>query len=333
MRFDATPLLEHRRLFESQDPEETRAFMRSKDFELDLSPRESGAFDFLASTANLPNGYIGYIRYGSAVRVRAPEGRRRDDYFIHLPLEGRSEVANHAGNAVCRQGHAVISSPSGHLTHSERGSERLTFSLTKSGMMRHLASLLGDTPVRPLEFSPTMDLDSAEGQRFSRHVRLLIEELDDPDFGRNPFLAGMYEQLIVTGLLLCQSNTYTDALYRLEKNVMPRDVKRAIDYIQGHLDAPITLADLVAASGVPGRTLLKHFQDHRGTTPMRYLRDARLGRVREALLQSEAGEDVTQIAMTWGFQHLGRFAIEYRRRFGESPSETRKRARSVGGST
>jgi AraC-like DNA-binding protein len=277
----------------------------------------------------MPNGYVGYIRYGAAVQVRAPQGRRRDDYFVHLPIGGRSEVVNQAGSGVCRGGYAVISSPSGHLTHSERGSERITVSLSKAVMMGQLQSLLGDTPLRPLEFSPTMDLASREGERFSRHMRFLLAELDDPGFSRNPLLPGMYEQLILTALLLSQFNTYTDALHRHEKSVAPRDIKRAIDYIQAHLNAAITLPDLVVASGVPGRTLLKHFQDHRGTTPMRYLRDARLARVREALSRPEAGESVTEVAMAWGFQHLGRFAIEYRRRFGESPSETWKRAHSV----
>jgi AraC-like DNA-binding protein len=327
MRVDATPLLERRRVFESQDPEEVRAFMHTKEFELDFSPRESGAFDFVASAAYLPNAYIGYIRYGAAVRVRVPAERKRDDYFIHLPVRGTSEVVNRAGSAVCARGHAVISSPSGHLMRSEHGSERVTVSLTKSAIIGQLAALLGDVPVRPLEFAPSIDLTCAEGRRFSRQVRLVIADLDDHALGRNPLLLGMYEQLIITGLLLCQCNTYIDALCRLEKNAAPRDVKRVIDYIQGHLDAPITLADLVAASGVPGRTLLKHFKDHRGTTPMRYLREARLGRAREALLRAEAAESVTQVAMAWGFQHLGRFAIDYRRRFGESPSETCKRGR------
>lgn len=330
MRFDATPLLEHRRVFESQDPEETRAFLQTKEFELvDLFASEAGAFDFVASGVYLPDAYIGYVRYGSAVRVRALAGRKRDDYFIHIPFRGSSQVVNDAGDAACGRDYAVISSPSGHLTRSEQGSERITVSLTKSAVVEQLTSLLGDTPIRPLEFSPTIDLTSAESGRFGRHVRLLIAELDeDPAFGRNPLVLGMYQQLIITGLLLSQSNTYTDALSRQERNVAPRDVKRVLDYMHSRLDAPLTLADLVAASGVPGRTLLKHFKDHRGTTPMRYLRDARLGRVREALLRAEAGESVTEIAMTWGFQHLGRFAIEYRRHFGESPSETRKRGRS-----
>jgi transcriptional regulator GlxA family with amidase domain len=115
-------------------------------------------------------------------------------------------------------------------------------------------------------------------------------------------------------------------LRRREKPIAPRDVKRAIDYMQGHLDVPIRLADVVQASGVPGRTLFKHFNDCRGLSPMRYLRNARLDHIREMLVRAQPEESVTEIAMQWGFTHMGRFSIEYRRRFGESPSETLSRA-------
>src|SRR6185295_17783832 len=96
-------------------------------------------------------------------------------------------------------------------------------------------------------------------------------------------LQHMYEQLIVTGLLLGQPNNYSAALQRLENMVAPGDVKRAIDFIEAHLRRPISLADIARASGVPGRTLLEHFKDHRSVSPMRYLREARLTRVRQAL--------------------------------------------------
>lgn len=158
----------------------------------------------------------------------------------------------------------------------------------------------------------------------------MIADLDDPEAARNPILLGMYEQLIMAGLLLSHCNTYTDALCRLETSRTPRAVKSAIDYIEGHLHAPVTLADIVAASGIPGRTLLKHFQDHRGTSPMRYLRDARLRQIRLELLRADAGERVTRIALTCGINHLGRFAIAYRERFGESPSDTCQRVNERG---
>ena len=107
-----------------------------------------------------------------------------------------------------------------------------------------------------------------------------------------------------------------------ERPIAPRDVKRAIDYMEAHLDAAITLGSIVEASGVAGRTLLKHFRDTKGVSPMRYLTNARFERVRDALSRDQRGESVTTIAMSWGFSHMGRFSVEYRRRFGESPSDT-----------
>jgi AraC-like DNA-binding protein len=320
-------ILQNRRVSASRDPEVTRAFMRTKEFDLDLHPREARKFDFVANALYLPNSYIGYIQYGAETKVRVPVARGRDDYFIHLPLQGTAEVTNHAGTVICESRRGVISSPAGHFMHAQAGSSRLTVSLTKSVMMRHLAALLGHLPKQPLEFSAEINLRSSAGQRFDRHVRMAIADLDDPAPIHNPIMTGMHEQLLMTWLLLSQPSNYTNALLRLETRVAPRDVQRAIDYIEGHLDVPLTLADIARASGIPGRTLLKHFGEHFGTSPMRYMRTARLERVHQALLRSGATESVTDVALAWGFHHLGRFSVEYRRRFGESPSETRQRSR------
>ena len=65
-------------------------------------------------------------------------------------------------------------------------------------------------------------------------------------------------------------------------------------------------------------------------SPIRYLRNVRFAKVREALLQAQGGDSVTAIAMTWGFTHMGRFAVEYRKRFGESPLETLRQRRIHG---
>ena len=58
---------------------------------------------------------------------------------------------------------------------------------------------------------------------------------------------------------------------------------------------------------------------------MRYVREARLDRVRNELRRSGGEANVTSVASQWGFTHLGRFAVDYRHRFGESPSQTARR--------
>jgi AraC-like DNA-binding protein len=50
--------------------------------------------------------------------------------------------------------------------------------------------------------------------------------------------------------------------------------------------------------------------------------------VRSALACAAADETVGDVAMRHGFTHLGRFSVEYRRRFGEAPSATLARRRA-----
>jgi len=59
---------------------------------------------------------------------------------------------------------------------------------------------------------------------------------------------------------------------------------------------------------------------------MAYLKRVKLGRCREDLLAASPDtEFVGDIAAIWGFYHLSSFARDYRRVFGELPSESLKR--------
>jgi AraC-like DNA-binding protein len=84
---------------------------------------------------------------------------------------------------------------------------------------------------------------------------------------------------------------------------------------------------LAAACAVPERTLLKQFKRFVGLSPLAYLRRMRLNLARSELLQADCETAISEVAIGCGFTHLGRFATEYRRAFGESPSATRQRLR------
>ena len=59
-----------------------------------------------------------------------------------------------------------------------------------------------------------------------------------------------------------------------------------------------------------------------GMPPTAYVRAVRLDRVRDKLLAGGPTVSVTDVAMKWGFFHLGRFAQQYKHRFGVLPSHT-----------
>jgi AraC-like DNA-binding protein len=330
MRHTSALPLHHRGVYRSRNAEETRAFMASKEFTLDLAPKNAKQFDFVANIGYMPGSYLGYIQYGAAATIHVPDVRARDDYWVHFPLSGASEISNNAGDIVCANERAVISSPVGHVTRSEACSTRLTLSVTRAAIINHLAALIGDAPNKPLEFSPILDLASPGGRRLTSYVELALMDLNEPaERACSPIIQSMHEQLLLTGLLLSHANNYTNKLESPDTRHGPLPVLRAIDFIEAHLNTAITLTDITMAAGIPGRTLLKHFKDCRGVSPMRYLHDARLAQVRNALFEAGNDESVTQIALAWGLTHLGRFSVDYRRRFGETPSETLKRTRKA----
>ena len=111
------------------------------------------------------------------------------------------------------------------------------------------------------------------------------------------------------------------------QRLLPQHVKRALAYMRANMAERITLAGLASACAVPERTLLKQFQRFVGLAPLAYLRRLRLNAVRNELATAQNNDDISDVVIRCGFSHLGRFASEYRRLFGEAPSATRQRVR------
>jgi AraC-like DNA-binding protein len=100
-------------------------------------------------------------------------------------------------------------------------------------------------------------------------------------------------------------------------------VEQAEKLALADLDGPLHISALCRALKVSERTLRKAFNEIRGLPPCRYLRMLRLSEARRALLAADCKlVTVTEIATGCGFLELGRFSVEYRKVFGESPSQT-----------
>lgn len=108
---------------------------------------------------------------------------------------------------------------------------------------------------------------------------------------------------------------------------LPADVIRAVTWLRGHLSHRVDLDLLASVAGVRPRTLETHFKTFLGTTPLGWLRRARLAHARRELERGDMNATITRIALSSGFKHLARFAGEYREIFGETPSATLRRSR------
>jgi AraC-like DNA-binding protein len=100
-------------------------------------------------------------------------------------------------------------------------------------------------------------------------------------------------------------------------------MRRFYAMIAEHPGEAVYIADICAKLGVPERTLRFCCDEALGMSPKQYLVLRRLQLARQALRRADALTDsVTAIACDLGFWNFGRFAVEYRRLFGESPSTT-----------
>jgi AraC family ethanolamine operon transcriptional activator len=101
-----------------------------------------------------------------------------------------------------------------------------------------------------------------------------------------------------------------------------RLVNRACELMLAHTEAPLSILNVCSQLGISRRKLNYCFADVLGTSPMQYLRAMRLNGVHRDLQQAAAGTTVQDVAAHWGFWHLSQFAQDYKKRFGQLPSQT-----------
>jgi transcriptional regulator GlxA family with amidase domain len=129
----------------------------------------------------------------------------------------------------------------------------------------------------------------------------------------------------MTQILTVVPNQLSSALTSPADPVRRARIDEVIDLIDADPSAELTSVDLAHRVGVSVRALQQEFREVLGVSPSAYVRGVRLDRVHHELLRG--GESVTDVAARWGFFHPGRFAQQYRERFGESPSGTARSPR------
>lgn len=138
------------------------------------------------------------------------------------------------------------------------------------------------------------------------------------------------DQLILDNVLVALNSTNT--LINSSAGLAAR--RRAIqvfnqahDFItaaHNNLHCP-NIVDICYEISVSQRTLQYSFKTLTGLTPIKYLRVLRLNWARKHLKNpTNSMTTVTDVAMQWGFWHLGRFSNDYEIMFGELPSKTLK---------
>lgn len=99
------------------------------------------------------------------------------------------------------------------------------------------------------------------------------------------------------------------------------DLGPTLRWMQGNLDAPLTVTDIAAHAVMSTRSLTRRFRAQTGTTPLRWLLDRRLQRARELL--ETTGLPMERVAEAVGFGSSATLRHHFTRHIGTTPKTYR----------
>lgn len=318
--------LQNHTILSSSDLDEVRESIKNLASRHDLDVHGHNAhFSARVAAVECDDLNLMHVSFGNT-RLSVESSEEDDDGLLLYIVTSGKGVACHSGCEVeFSPGTGFMRDLSAPVSATEDNFSALVLRLSKSKLKNHTRALVGENvDLMGLKFDPLIEPAMPGWNVFRNTVRYVAEALDGSlQELQNPMITTQMTDMLFTQCLSLLPNSYQDVMNdRATTLVVPYYVKRARDYIHAHLDKKLGLSDISMAAGCGYRGLQKGFMDAFGMTPMTYVRSVRLKRIRAILTTDTNGKTVSEIAQQWGFTHMGRFAQDYQREFGELPSET-----------
>ncbi|UXA19937.1 AraC family transcriptional regulator [Mycobacterium sp. SMC-4] len=324
------PALGEHEIFYTEDIAKAARLMGRALSPLTLTVDPAGADGFAASMhgVRLRNVSMLYLDLHAPATIEIPESGRY--YAVHMPMNGVANIVHPTATFQANTMRSLVSSP-GVPLRLELGLDtpQLLIRIEAQAMIAHVTRLTGRNLVRPLVFEPEFDLATEAAMRWHAAVQLVHTEVYHAgSLIQKGRAIGPVEELVMSSLLYLQPSNYHAEITQPSSPDPRRTViQQAMDFIDEHLAERITMDSLANAVHMSVRSIQQGFRSELGMSPMAFVRERRLERVHEELTDAipSDGVTVTAVAERWGFHHLGSFSVEYRKRWGEAPSETLRR--------
>ncbi|MBB4683824.1 AraC family transcriptional regulator [Amycolatopsis jiangsuensis] len=247
-------------------------------------------------------------------------------YTLQLILAGAVDVVTDFGEQRAGQGQACVVSPGERVRlRFAAGTVQIAAKLPRHVVEQGYARLGAEPPGR-LVFG----LAVADDAPWPGQLRLAVTTVDRFDTGVLPPGAGReLERMLVTSLLLSQPHDHAGTMFRGGGTRGYRAAGTAAEALTADPVPYRAPEELACAAGVSLRTLQEGFRSRFGTTVTGYQRELRLERAHRMLSTMDDKSSVADIALACGFFHFGRFARDYRLRYGTTPSTTLRSSRTA----
>lgn len=173
---------------------------------------------------------------------------------------------------------------------------------------------VADRPTAPPESQDQSVVSELDDELMSAVLRFVRSLTADSD---RRVLAPLYLQELVYRIL--QRDRFSKLLLIAGQQDDGNSIAAALNYINAHLSEPLTVEILAAQVNLSSSAFSRRFRELTGRSPYQFVKDTRLERARELLLERRLG--VGDVSVAVGYASQSHFTKEFRTRFGTTPRE------------
>ena len=298
------------------NPEEFEEFLVPVGGDVSIRPATGTSFKAEISMKKLQ--HVGLFTI-SANTFKAVKESQKDFYGLTIPLNTSFAISESGRDQSYDSSSAHLLSPGQpfNLT-AKRNCNLLVGNFFVNPLSDYSRKLLqSDSSVFP-SIGSDVSFFSQPGSVLLRSVAKTWSALNNKIPTSKIILKELEDDLLSSFVLYSNEDIHDRKSYKHDASC---HLNRAEEYICSNLKNPITRDQLAEVSSRSIRTLSRAFERKYGTGPMAFIKQRRLDAAYLDLLNANPDvTTVTQVAFNYGFTHAGKFAIEYRKVFGESPS-------------
>jgi len=281
-----------------------------------------GAGKFCSSLTYLSFGGISLFRETSNQKVRQHGAGPKGTITFGIPLNLVSPI-NFSGGAVTTESLIVVRDAEEFMMHSPEEMDLVGVTVPLDGIAICPELEKWIKVAQPARRNALL-APSPAVHRAGRQFMTMLEALgsEPRPTSDDELEQWMADQVlgVIDGLFSAGLPSITPGLSRRCQHDI---VERSCKLVLAAGEEPVTVATLCERFKVSRRTIQNSFREITGMAPLEYLRAIRLSAVRKLLQTTRARDlDVVDAASRWNFLHRGNFACDYKRQFGELPSQT-----------
>ena len=319
--------LDNHLLLASQDLSELRELLSDKnDIQQIETVGKQTEIDVKVCGVFVDGMHLANFEYGGGLtKFHTYEGEGANALQLIVTSSGTGQTQYRNQNYVMARNVGFMRDMGAEHVSSLENIDGLGLSINVDRIKNHARKLIGQRAdlIEP-EFETNFDMTTPAGIHLRNTLAYVSStmNLQVPEI-HNEIVMKSLGDLLLTHILQLIPNSYSSLLNgKGIAKPIPRYLKRARDYIHAHAATPITLEALADHAGCGYRTLQVAFNEAYGMSPMAYVNHVRLTNAHDDLVGATDGTTVRDIALKWGFTHMGWFSKKYMEQFGASPSQT-----------